>query len=270
MPFVLICGRPSTGKTKIALDLQAYFTAKKHEVILINEENLGMKRKEIYKDIDSEKAMRTTLRDSVVRHLSKNTIVILDSVNGIKGFRYEIFCSVREVSTSYCVVYCDFPIEKTREWNEKRLKKQEEKIDIENQNQNQNENQNQNQNQQNFLIQNFDNYPSEIFEELSSRFEEPQSKNKWDSPLFLINEENETLEMESIEQALFSKNSQLKPTKATQIKRQTDSSFLYQEDKILQEMALQFFSAQKNAIKGDIITLDDKITNQKRKISFLK
>lgn len=35
------------------------------------------------------------------------TIVIADSMNYIKGFRYQMYCIAREQKTTYCVLYCN-------------------------------------------------------------------------------------------------------------------------------------------------------------------
>lgn len=54
------------------------------------------------------------------RNLTTNTIVICDSLNYIKGFRYQLFCTARTTGTPSCVVYCDFDADTVREWNAKR------------------------------------------------------------------------------------------------------------------------------------------------------
>ena len=51
MPLIVMCGRPATGKSKRALELKDYIenTVKMgHEVIIINEESLGMDRSICY------------------------------------------------------------------------------------------------------------------------------------------------------------------------------------------------------------------------------
>ncbi len=37
--------------------------------------------------------------------ISQDRIVILDSTNYIKGFRYEMHCLVRAARTTHCVIY---------------------------------------------------------------------------------------------------------------------------------------------------------------------
>lgn len=50
MPLAIFCGIPSSGKTKRALELKKYLEDKyKSKVVLINEENLELKKTESYK-----------------------------------------------------------------------------------------------------------------------------------------------------------------------------------------------------------------------------
>ena len=41
----------------------------------------------------------------------------MDSMNYIKGFRYEFYCLMRACKTTYCVVYCDTKIEEARKFH---------------------------------------------------------------------------------------------------------------------------------------------------------
>ncbi len=52
MPLVVFCGIPSSGKTTRALELKAYLEEKhKCNVVVLNEENLNLVKKEAYKGI---------------------------------------------------------------------------------------------------------------------------------------------------------------------------------------------------------------------------
>jgi len=55
-------------------------------------------------DAASEKIIRGSLKDGVDHALNERTVVVVDSMNYIKGFRYELYCSARAESTQYCVV----------------------------------------------------------------------------------------------------------------------------------------------------------------------
>jgi protein KTI12 len=151
MPLIVICGRPCTGKTTRALEIKAYIEAnvKDMDVVIINEESLGLCRAQAYADSIKEKEMRALLRSTVEKNLTNKNVVILDSVNFIKGVRYELYCLARTAKSTNCVVrvyqqvYCETPVEVAREWNAKREG---------------------------------DSYPPEVFEDLSKRMEEPNSR----------------------------------------------------------------------------------------------
>lgn len=46
--------------------------------------------------------------------------MVLDSLNNIKGYRYELWCIARTAATRLCVVHVDTPVETCREWNRPR------------------------------------------------------------------------------------------------------------------------------------------------------
>ena len=51
-----------------------------------------------------EKNLRAALRSAVDRTLHTGAIVIADSNNFIKGFRYELWCAARAAKARYCLV----------------------------------------------------------------------------------------------------------------------------------------------------------------------
>ena len=57
-------------------------------------------------DAKSEKAARGTFYSAIQRVLSKDDIVIADGMNYIKGFRYQLYCEAKALSTPHCVVSC--------------------------------------------------------------------------------------------------------------------------------------------------------------------
>lgn len=95
---------------------------------------------------------RGLLRSEIGRKLQSNRILVVDSLNLIKGYRYEIWCIARNGSTRCCLVHVDTPVEKCREWNAEREH----------------------------------GHESAIFDDLCSRLERPDSKNKWEAPLFTV------------------------------------------------------------------------------------
>lgn len=71
-----------------------------------------------------EKNTRARIRSEADRRLTKSTIVILDALNFVKGYRYELWCLARAAGTKCCVLWVDTPIETCRQWNTARCPKQ--------------------------------------------------------------------------------------------------------------------------------------------------
>jgi len=44
------------------------------------------------------------LMSSVERLLNKDTVVIADAMNYIKGFRYQLYCLAKQLRTPHCIV----------------------------------------------------------------------------------------------------------------------------------------------------------------------
>ncbi|KAK1362012.1 hypothetical protein POM88_046486 [Heracleum sosnowskyi] len=93
-------------------------------VKVIDETSVHLDRNQSYANMVVEKNVRGVLRSEVDRSLNKDSIVIVDSLNNIKGYRYELWCLARVAGTRYCVVYCDFEEDYCRKWNEERRETQ--------------------------------------------------------------------------------------------------------------------------------------------------
>ncbi|VDI65670.1 protein KTI12 [Mytilus galloprovincialis] len=199
MPFVLICGFPSSGKSTRAQQLKEHFKAK--TVNVISDHSIGVDRNSVYADSKKEKEIRGTLKSSVQRLLNTDDIVILDSLNYIKGYRYELYCITKSCKTPHCVLLCDISKDKAKEWNSLRTEE--------------------------------DKYSDEILEALFMRFEEPNPNQRWDSPLFVI-QADDTLPFQQIEDALFNRKPP-PPNMATQNQPLSSTNFLYELDRITQE-----------------------------------
>ena len=52
----------------------------------------------------NEKELRASLKSEVQKLMSKEDVVILDSLNYIKGYRYELCCISKLTQTPQCVV----------------------------------------------------------------------------------------------------------------------------------------------------------------------
>lgn len=105
MPLLVLCGAPCSGKTTRALEVKAFLeglgTA---EVVLISEETQKMKKLQAYESYAQEKMTRAFLKSNVEKNLNSSTVVIFDSMNYIKGYRYELYCLARASYSSIVVV----------------------------------------------------------------------------------------------------------------------------------------------------------------------
>lgn len=70
----------------------------------IDDQSLGISR-EAYREARTEKDARATEYSAVKRALGRDCIVILDGLNYIKGFRYQLYCDAKAVQTPSCVVW---------------------------------------------------------------------------------------------------------------------------------------------------------------------
>uniref|UniRef100_A0A915KNT4 Protein KTI12 homolog n=1 Tax=Romanomermis culicivorax TaxID=13658 RepID=A0A915KNT4_ROMCU len=162
MPLIIMCGLPCSGKTKIADSICEILRSKiqqeeeklssKMTILKIDDFTNGKFSKNIiYANSVHEKEHRAFLRSRVQKFLRQDTIIILDSLNYIKSFRYELFCLAKSVKTTYAVIYCETNLHNC----------------LENNNQ-----------------QKSEKYDEKIIQDLNQRFEEPRFENRWDTPLF--------------------------------------------------------------------------------------
>lgn len=55
-------------------------------------------------DSRAEKPARGTLFTTLQRQMNTDTVLIVDSLNYIKGFRYQMYCAAREMKLRMCTV----------------------------------------------------------------------------------------------------------------------------------------------------------------------
>ncbi|ONM51073.1 Protein KTI12-like protein [Zea mays] len=218
MALVVMCGQPCSGKTAAAacLAVALHSSSPDLTVRIIDESSLHLRRNDSYKDMVVEKNLRGLLRSEVDRSVSRDSIIIVDSLNNIKGYRYELWCLARASGVRYCVLFCDTEVDHCKEWNSNRQEKGEPA------------------------------YDTNIFEDLVSRFEKPDRRNRWDSPLFeLFPSRDELVEtapviaeaVSYLTKKVDSKTRDVKvlqPTIATQTVRTTEANSLYEMDKATQ------------------------------------
>ena len=93
MPLVLITGIPSSGKTTTSLKLKTYLEEKKGcKVHLVSENEILTSegdKNDILSDSKKEKSIRGAIKSESIRLLTKDSVVICDGLNYIKGKNIE-------------------------------------------------------------------------------------------------------------------------------------------------------------------------------------
>ncbi|XP_032406603.1 LOW QUALITY PROTEIN: protein KTI12 homolog [Xiphophorus hellerii] len=222
MPLIIMCGYPCSGKTRRTEELKAHFEeTTDRQVHIVGDRALGVDRNSVYADSQKEKDTRASLKAEVERKVNKDNIVILDSLNYIKGYRYELFCLTKHAQTPHCLVHCLTSGEESSLWNKNR--------------------------------EAAGRYSQDIFDALVQRFEAPDSRNRWDSPLFTVLKDD-ILPLEAVSDALFKRKAP-PPNQSTQSQPLSSTNFLYELDKITQDVLMAIFNAQKTSVPGDLISV---------------
>ena len=211
-------GWPSSGKSTIANAIKAHFTSKT-TVLILQDEHIINKyggRDKFYSMAMAEKEMRSDLRSQVERNLNDSTLVIVDSGNYVKGFRYELYCLAKELRSRYAIVEVIIEREHVFKYNE-------------------------------FKTDPSHRYSDQVLNALLNRYEEPNSGHRWDSPhIPCYNTENGPSNknyLEKIEEALFTAPA-MKPNISTESKPVADSDYLFKLDQRTSEIVKKILSAQ--------------------------
>ncbi|OWB81268.1 hypothetical protein B5S32_g5662 [[Candida] boidinii] len=244
MPLILFTGYPCSSKSKWSLKLKNELESKiknlkpgeqgyNYKVILHTDESLGINH-EAYKDSNKEKSARGIQISVVKRDLSKNNIVILDSLNYIKGFRYQLHCESKALSTPYCLIHVISPSEICFKWND-------EIVDG---------------NDDNDHHHKWDN---ELIKNLIMRYEEPDSANRWDSPLIPISYDDTDLPFDEIWDSTVLKKG-LKPNNATVLKPAISTNFLQELDKLTNYVINKILENNTYGGNGGEIKIENTVT----------
>ena len=130
------------------------------KVIIINEQLARPDKttQECYSSPTEEKLTRAALKSEFDKHVlgDPSTLVILDSLNYIKGFRYELHCISKASGEKHGVVWLICSEEVAKKWNEKRSNDDRNK------------------------------YSDDTMNELILRYEPPDQRNRWDRPLYRV------------------------------------------------------------------------------------
>jgi len=211
--LILLSGFPTSGKSTRAKQLHEYLGKRieaqpegqqKYRLHLISDQTLSISRS-VY-DLSpeklpahtrsanaSEKDARAALYGAVKRVLSPRDIVILDGLNYIKGWRYQLYCEAKNLRTPHAVLQIGCDVDRARGLNEERIRRREE-----------------------FQGQGHDATPEEIepeggeepyepsnWDNLVFRYEEPNPMTRWDSPLFALVWEDDAERAQGVFDALW-------------------------------------------------------------------
>ena len=230
--LIVMCGKPCSGKSSVVSKLSERLRAPapdgaNAEVTIVDEASVNAgARNEAYENAAKEKMTRGALRSACDRILhAQGPCVILDSLNAIKGFRYELWCAARAAAARYCVVYVDASDERVAQMNDEAGESA---------------------------------YDETILRDLCFRFEHPIANNRWDSPLFTF---RPGLDAPGHEADLYdalcahvrgdSSNTTkqartLVPNKATQNSPLSGTNFRYEMDRAAQDVVETIMSAQQS------------------------
>jgi protein KTI12 len=274
--LIIITGLPTSGKTTRANQLHAYLTEKiartsptKYRLHLISDTSLAISRT-VY-DLSpaklpahsrsanaSEKDARAALYAAVKRVLTDRDIVILDSPNYIKGWRYQLYCEAKAVRTPSVILQIGCSVDEAREANEARLKRKAQSDDARLV-----ETENPGKDTENATLPSEESkqekgdageepYAPENWENLVFRYEEPNAMNRWDSPLFTLIRSEGAPETEATFDALWDAiagetRKPVRPNQAT-VQRSADpgADYLYVLDRETQEIVRRILEHQQN------------------------
>ena len=223
MPLVLLCGLPCSGKTSRAKEFVEYL--KSHfpsTVVHLLSDELPSNKDQCYTDSRQEKTVRAKLKSDVERLLNPECVVIADSLNYIKGYRYELYCVSKHLLTTHCVLLCETPVQSIKEWNSVR--------------------------------EPADSYSPHVLDALIMRFEAPDSRSRWDSPLFTMYPDD-PLPCEAICVAIFDRKAP-PPNQSTQSQPLSETSFLHELDRLTQDVVRRIMAAQTTSIPGEQVTIE--------------
>lgn len=218
LKLILISGFPSSGKTYRSVQLINHLNDRiskspdpkiqRLKVVHVSDHSLALSRA-VYATARAEKDARAAFSSAVKRALARDTIVVADGMNYIKGFRYQLYCEAKAVQTPSCVVHVGTQREQCKLFNDAKL------------------------------ADGSGGYEPEVFENLVFRYEEPNGMARWDSPLFAVPFEDVEPPCDAIWDAMVGSDGKTKvvrPNAATVLQPATEQNYLYELDKITSDV----------------------------------
>ncbi|OJD11852.1 hypothetical protein AJ78_07465 [Emergomyces pasteurianus Ep9510] len=203
MPLIILTGYPCSGLSYRASQLSALLasiqdsltattTSKGRYKFQIVESHDESHPRIVYDTARSEKEARAVVYGRVKRALGKDTFVIVDGMNYIKGWRYQLWCESKAAETTCCVVHVGTPIDQCTVNNESRIRRRERrvkaKVDVEEKGvDGANKGTGTAVDMEALSISDDEEpYPPELLQNLIFRYEEPTTHSRWDKPLFTV------------------------------------------------------------------------------------
>ncbi|KAF9877339.1 elongator complex associated protein kti2 [Colletotrichum karsti] len=280
MPLIILSGLPTSGKTTRAKQLQAHLAKRiatasasadskqqqpAYRLHYISDSALSISR-DVY-DLDpakerlhtrsanaSEKDARAAVYGAVKRVLSDRDIVVLDGLNYIKGWRYQLHCEAKAVRTPSVVVQIGCGVERARGINEERLEKRRRRTENEKENQEGEEQKDEGKNDDDDDEE--QPYDKDNWENLVFRYEEPNPMTRWDSPLFTLIWEDDEAQAAKVFDDVWDAvagtgRKAVKPNQATvQRSRDAGGDYLYVLDRETQDVVKRILEGQGDAEEG--------------------
>lgn len=245
MSLIVICGIPRSGKSTIADMLRDLIEAQGRAVRVIRdgdaaisvsgsqltqslgeEEGEQPRRQDMYGSFRAEKQTRAQLRANSERALCvPGQVVVVDSLNYIKGFRYELFCLAKTANVGYAVVHADTPPAICAE------------RDV-----------------------GGDIWGDALRTALSKRFEKPIGRNRWDSPLFSVDttQVQWEAELDAVVSAVLGGRGRLAATMATRVVPAPTADALADIDRVTRAAeAVVVSRLQGGAAVGDAVLIPE-------------
>ncbi|EGD73698.1 elongator associated protein [Salpingoeca rosetta] len=222
MPLVVLCGFPCSGKTRRAKEVHAYMQERGVRSVIVGDESEGIDLARAYETPKVEKTTRGVIKSAVDRALAKDVVVIVDSLNYIKGYRYELYCLARALQTPHCIVH-------TLARDAECIARHEELGSP---------------------------YGEGNAAKLIQRFEAPNDHQRWDRPTFAVTHE-ETLPLDDIYKCLFEPEKVVKAHQATQSQPISATNFLYELDRITQAIVAAILKEMRTAVVGDDLAVPE-------------
>lgn len=252
---------PTSGKSTRAKQLYDYLAGRindsKHRLHLISDDSLSISRT-VY-DLASlpahtrsanasEKDARASLYGAVKRVLSDKDIVILDSLNYIKGWRYQLHCESKAMRTPSCLLQIGCTPDRAKQVNQERLDRRA-AVD---------------RGEQGATLEDPEPYEQGNWDNLVFRYEEPNPMTRWDSPLFTIiwedDEVQATKTFDSLWEAIAGEGRKVvKPNQSTEPRgRDAGGDYLYILDRETQYIVKRILDQQGDEAGGEVtIPLND-------------